>query len=140
MSGLRWVLAAAVLMLLPVVVELAVRWWLRHRGAYYVFPPGLRLRLHPDPEVFPQCEPVVRFDINSDGGRGDEVPRSRPVDRLYRALVAGGSQPEGYLLDQDTSWPGASSSCSRCRRTSSGSAPPRFMWEASAALAPDRRL
>ena len=26
---------------------------------------------------------------------------------LYRVLVAGGSQPEGFLLDQDTAWPGA---------------------------------
>jgi lysophospholipase L1-like esterase len=33
------------------------------------------------------------------------VPRGR--DGLYRVLVAGGSQPEGYLLDQDSSWPGA---------------------------------
>ena len=102
-----WIVASAALPLVAVVAELAARWWLRHRSAYYVFPPGLSLRLHPDPEVFPQCEPVVRFDINSDGERGDEVPRSRSVDRLYRALVAGGSQPEGYLLDQNTSWPGA---------------------------------
>jgi lysophospholipase L1-like esterase len=26
---------------------------------------------------------------------------------LYRVLVGGGSQPEGFLLDQDTAWPGA---------------------------------
>jgi lysophospholipase L1-like esterase len=107
MTGLSWVLAAAVLLLLSVAAELAARWWLRHRGPYYVFPPGLRLRLHPDRDVFPQCEPVVRFDINSAGERGGEVPRLRANDSLYRAIVAGGSQPEGYLLDQDTSWPGA---------------------------------
>ena len=26
---------------------------------------------------------------------------------LYRVLVGGGSQPEGFFLDQDTAWPGA---------------------------------
>jgi hypothetical protein len=101
------ILAVAVLLLLPLAAELGVRWWLRRRGPYYVFPPGLRLRLHPDPEVFPQCERLVRFEINSAGERGGELPRLRSGDRLYRVLVAGGSQPEGYLLDQDTSWPGA---------------------------------
>jgi lysophospholipase L1-like esterase len=42
--------------------------------------------------------------VNRDGERGDEVPRQ--VDGLYRVLVAGGSQPEGYLLNQEASWPG----------------------------------
>jgi lysophospholipase L1-like esterase len=93
-----------VLVLFLVAIELASRWWIHHRGEYYVLPPGLRLRLQPDPDVFPQMEPVVRFDVNSDGERGDEAPRS--PDGLYRILVAGGSQPEGYLLDQDSSWPG----------------------------------
>jgi lysophospholipase L1-like esterase len=92
--------------MLIVVAELATRWWLR-RGGYYVFPPGLRLRLHPDREVFPELEAVARFEVNSDGERGSEVPRTRRGERLYRVLVVGGSQPEGYLLDQDTSWPGA---------------------------------
>ena len=106
MSCLLWFLVPAVLPLLAVVAELAARGWLRHRGLYYVFPPGLRLRLRPDPAVFPQFEPLVRFDVNSEGERGDEVPRLRSGARLYRALVVGGSQPEGYLLDQDTTWPG----------------------------------
>lgn len=93
------------LLLLMVAVELGARWWIRHRSRYYVLPPGLRLRLEPDPDVLPQLERSVRFDVNSDGERGDDVPRSR--DGLFRVLVAGGSQPEGYLLDQDTAWPGA---------------------------------
>ena len=71
----------------------------------YVFPPGLRLRLHVDSEVFPQLERETRIDVNRDGERGDEVPRSR--NGLYRVLVGGGSQPEGFFLDQDTAWPGA---------------------------------
>jgi lysophospholipase L1-like esterase len=92
--------------MLIVAAELAARWWLRQSG-YYVFPPGLRLRLHPDREVFPELEAVTRFEVNSDGERGSEVPRTRRGEKLYRVLVVGGSQPEGYLLDQDTSWPGA---------------------------------
>lgn len=105
MTSRGWVLAVAVLPLLYVAAELAARWWIRRRDEYYVFPPGLRLRLQMDPEVFPQLEPATRFDVNAQGERGDEVPRS--ADGLYRVLVGGGSQPEGFLLDQDTAWPGA---------------------------------
>jgi lysophospholipase L1-like esterase len=109
MTFLFWVFVAATagLVLLPVSIELGARLWLRRRGRYYVFPPGLRLLLHPDPEVFPELEPVVRFEINAEGERGNEVPRCKRGERLYRVLVAGGSQPEGYLLDQATFWPGA---------------------------------
>jgi lysophospholipase L1-like esterase len=96
--------APVVLALGAVAAELVARWWLRHRSAYYVFPPGQRIHLHPDPTVFPQLERLVRFEINRQGERGSEVPRRKAG--LYRILVAGGSQPEGYLLDQDTSWPG----------------------------------
>lgn len=107
MTGLYWIVAPVVLLLLAVVAEHLARWWVRYRHLYYVFPPGLRLLLHPDPKVFPQLEPSIRFEINSEGERGDEVPRVRAGERLYRILVAGGSQPEGYALDQPTSWPGA---------------------------------
>ena len=74
------------------------------RGGYYVMQPGQRTHLTPDPEVFPNLERLVRFEVNREGERGDEVPACAS---LYRTLVAGGSQPEGYLLDQETSWPGA---------------------------------
>lgn len=107
MNGLIWVVAPAGLLLLAVAAELLARWWIRHRNVYYVFPPGLRLLLHPDLTVFPRLEPSVRFEINREGERGGEVPRLRRGETLYRVLVAGGSQPEGYMLDQDTSWPGA---------------------------------
>ena len=90
--------------------EIAARWWIRRRNRYYVLPPGLRLQLFPDREVFPQLERETRFEVNSDGERGGEVPRPRAG--LYRVLVGGGSQPEGFLLDQDTAWPGALSGCS----------------------------
>jgi lysophospholipase L1-like esterase len=97
--------AITVVLITAVAAELAARWWLRHRNQYYVCPPGQRNRAYPDPDVFPQLERVARFEVNSDGERGDEVPRS--ADGLYRVLVGGGSMPEGFLLDQDTTWPGA---------------------------------
>ena len=100
-------LVVAILLPLVVVSELAARWWLRFDGAYYVFPPGQRLRLHLDRDAFPELEPVVRFEVNRDGERGAEPPAVAPGETLYRVLVVGGSQPEGYLLDQDTCWPGA---------------------------------
>jgi lysophospholipase L1-like esterase len=101
------VLLPLLLLSLSVVAELIARWWLRREGAYYVSPPGLRLRLHLDRDAFPELEPVVRFEVNCDGERGADPPSLAPGETLYRVLVAGGSQPEGYLLDQDTNWPGA---------------------------------
>lgn len=106
MSGLGWILATVVAVsALAVATELATRWWLRRFGGYYVWPPGLRLHLHPDPEVFPQLERRARIEINADGERGNAIPRAD--GRLYRILVAGGSPVECALLDQPTSWPGA---------------------------------
>ena len=93
--------------LLFVVAELAARWWIRRRHAYYVVAPGTRVRISPDRQAFPELEPLVRFEVNEDGERGWAVPRVGANETLYRVLVAGGSQPEGYLLDQDTHWPGA---------------------------------
>jgi len=100
----HWLVAAAIVALLVGLAETGARWWIAHRSRHFVLPPGLRLRLEPDPDILPQLERVVRFDVNAEGERGDELPRSS--EGLYRILVAGGSQPEGYLLDQDTSWPG----------------------------------
>jgi hypothetical protein len=98
---------AVAVLLAAVTAELVARWWIRRRTAYYVHPPGLRLLLHPHPDVFPQLEPSVRFEINAVGERGDDLPRLRAGETLYRVLVVGGSQPEGFFLDQDTAWPGA---------------------------------
>jgi len=85
------------------LVEIGMRWWIRRSNLYYVFPPGWRMRLHLDRDTFPDFPPVVRFEINSEGERGNEVPRH--ADGLYRVLVAGGSQPEGAFLDQPSAWP-----------------------------------
>jgi lysophospholipase L1-like esterase len=102
---LEWMVVAAGVPALYAGVELGARWWIRRRAQYYVLPPGLRLRLEIDRDTFPQLERRARFDVNNDGERGDELPESS--DGLYRVLVAGGSQPEGFLLDQNTAWPGA---------------------------------
>jgi lysophospholipase L1-like esterase len=105
LTGLLWGVVVVAMLMAAVAAETTARWWLRHRRRYYVLPPGLRIRTYPDPKVFPHLEQVTRFEVNLDGERGDEVPRS--VDGLYRVLVGGGSQPEGFFLDQDTAWPGA---------------------------------
>jgi len=98
--------AAVVLGLFTIVgVELLARFWIRRRGEHYVFPPGLRLRLLVDREIFPELEPEVRFEINSLGERAAEPPRS--VEGVYRVLYTGGSQPEAYMLDQRSTPTGA---------------------------------
>jgi hypothetical protein len=97
-------LAALTLMVVAAfVAEYGARAWLKYRQRYYVLPPGLRLLVHPDPEVLPQLPPTARFVVNRDGERGYDLPRS--TEGLYRVLVGGGSQPEGFFLDQDVSWP-----------------------------------
>jgi hypothetical protein len=105
MVVIAWVLAGLLAAATLVVgVELGARSWIRRRRHYYVLPPGLRLRLEVDRPTLSQLEPVVRFEVNREGERGGDVPRS---PSLYRVLVGGGSQAEGFLLDQHTSWPGA---------------------------------
>jgi len=89
------------------LAEIAARAWIRFRRAYYVCLPDQRLRLQIDRETLPELDPIARFDVNKEGERGPEVPRLRRGESLYRVLVAGGSQPEGYLLDQHVNWPGA---------------------------------
>jgi lysophospholipase L1-like esterase len=95
------------LVVVVIAAECAARAWIRFRRAYYVCLPNQRLRLHIDRETLPELDPVARFDVNKEGERGTEVPRLRRGETLYRVLVAGGSQPEGYLLDQHVNWPGA---------------------------------
>jgi len=97
--------ALAALVLAMLGIESIGRLWLTRHPRYFVYPPGMRLRVHPDRDVFPQLPPTARFMVNREGERGDELPAS--TEGLYRILVAGGSQPEGYFLDQDSSWPGA---------------------------------
>ena len=85
--------------------ELAARAVVRASGAYYVWRPHDRTHMQLDPAALPTLEPLVRFEINAEGERGDELPSDRRG--LFRVLVAGGSAAEGYMLDQPSSWPGA---------------------------------
>ena len=90
---------------LLLLVEAAARWSLRHGSRYAVWPPYMRQEIRLAREVFPELEPRVRFDINSDGERGAEAPRDH--HGLYRVLAAGGSAVECFALDQPSSWPAA---------------------------------
>jgi lysophospholipase L1-like esterase len=101
-----WVVVAGIAALVvAVAAEGGARWWIRHRTRYYVWPPGMRIELRQDPDVFPGVEPCVRVDINADGERGSDVRADEPG--LFRILVGGGSAVECLALDQPTSWPGA---------------------------------
>jgi hypothetical protein len=92
-------MAAVLFVLLGVAMELGARLWLRFRGWYYVWQPGLHLHLHPDRELFPELKPLARIEINRDGERGDEPPTSGTA--FYRILVAGGSPVECGLIDHN---------------------------------------
>jgi hypothetical protein len=112
-TTLGWMLAIAALPLCYAAGELAARWWIRHRSQYYVLPPGLRLRLHIDSQVFPQLERETRLDVNSDGERGDDLPRSS--HGLYRVLVAVGVSRKGSFWIRTPHGPGRSSARSNGR-------------------------
>lgn len=100
-----WIPAVAVgAVVLPVVGELACRWWFRRRTGYHVWLPGMRLDLRQNADAFAQVEPRVRFEVNADGERGSDVTKDKTG--LFRVLVAGGSSAECLALDQPTTWPG----------------------------------
>lgn len=101
-AGLAATAATAVVAM--ALIELGSRRWLRRHTRYYVWPPGLRLELHQAPTVFPGVESFVRFHVNTDGERGNDVQDRG--EGLYRVLLAGGSPVECLALDQTTSWSG----------------------------------
>ena len=70
-------------------------------------PPAFVFSSTPIPRCFRSSSLRSASTINGVGERGDELPRLRAGETLYRVLVVGGSQPEGFFLDQDTAWPGA---------------------------------
>lgn len=98
------VFAALGLLALGIGAELAARWWLRRSTRFAVWSPGMRMEIRQDPGLFPELEPRVRFEVNSDGERGGEAPADQ--DGLFRVLAVGGSSVECYALDQPTTWPG----------------------------------
>jgi hypothetical protein len=95
--------SALSLLLLFVLSELSARVLLRLFGQYFVGAPFARTRMEIDRTALPSLEPVVHFEINDGGERGDMLPKD--WRNTYRVLVAGGSAAECYFLDQKTSWP-----------------------------------
>lgn len=96
-------LAALAGVALVFLAEIGYRWWLRRRSRYYVWPPRMRQEIRLVPEIFPELEHRVRFDVNRDGERGGEVPPEK--NGLYRVLASGGSAVECFALEQPASWP-----------------------------------
>jgi hypothetical protein len=104
LSPLEWILGSALaLAVLFVLAELSARLVLRNFGRYFVWAPYARTRMELDRDALPSLEPVVHFEINEAGERGDMLPKD--WSKTYRVLVAGGSVAECYFLDQKTSWP-----------------------------------
>jgi hypothetical protein len=97
---LKWMAAAAFSF---AIIELLVRGWIRGRGEFAVWRPGQRVHMHTDRAALPSQEELVRFEVNSEGERGDEPPHD--LAHTYRILVAGGSAVECWFLDQPSTWP-----------------------------------
>jgi hypothetical protein len=66
-----------------------------------LFRPGLRLTLHPDPQVFRGTSPVVHFSTSRLGLRGT----AEWDDHAYRVLCVGGSTTVCMYLDDEATWP-----------------------------------
>ena len=91
-----WLSIPAVLLLLAGGAELGARWWMRHRAVYYVFPPGLRLEVRPDPAVCPEIERRVRFDVNLDAANRVNLRLHSQLLKLARQ-VRGGCDASRFL-------------------------------------------
>lgn len=83
--------------------EVMCRWWLRAHARYRPWKPHYRAEFHLDSAILPGFPSPARFYVNSRGERGSDPPRV--PGKLYKVLVAGGSAAEGYILDQDVTWP-----------------------------------
>jgi lysophospholipase L1-like esterase len=94
-------LLAASLAVALVLAELVARAALP-ANRFYVWPPGMRVEIHPDPRYVQGVRPSGRFTTNAWGLRGDEFGADSAE---YRILVIGGSTSEMRYLDDSLAWP-----------------------------------
>lgn len=81
------------------VAELLLRFYLV--PGYYVWPPGFRQKLDPDPNIIHGVTAPARLTINSLGMRGDPLEDGRS----YHLLAVGGSTTICIYLDDAKAWP-----------------------------------
>ncbi len=104
MEPILWpALAACAALAGAVGVELALRWYWRHRSRSFVNYPNSRLTLYPHPDISEHLDKAVECRTNELGDRGGPVPKG--PGRVMRGLVLGGSAAECMFLDQEKSWP-----------------------------------
>ncbi len=96
-----WLQFALLFLTLLIAAEAATRLLFR-RSKHHVWCPHTRLDLHIDRQALPDMNAVVRIRINSRGERSSEPPPDSV--KCCTVLVAGGSVPECYYLDQDQQW------------------------------------
>jgi len=89
-----------------VLAEALARLWVRCDLRYYVRRPYSRQVFATLPEVSPYLRNPVETSCNSDGERGNEVPKVAK-GKLYRVLAVGGSFVECNMITQEKSWPAA---------------------------------
>jgi hypothetical protein len=84
------------------IAEISARMWIR-RQRPYVYRRWYRAAMAINEEALPAMERRVRLEVNSEGERGDPLPRDR--EGMYRIVAAGGSAVECGVLDQSSTWP-----------------------------------
>lgn len=90
--------------LLAVLAELGLRFWLRHMARSWAFFPHSKIEMTIAPGICSYLpDRTVAYEINEDGERAGPVPNAA---RLYRVLVVGGSAAECRLLNRDETWAG----------------------------------
>lgn len=83
------------------VTEIGLRLFAQSPERYFVLAPLERRVFRPLPGAMPGVGARARFDVNSQGLRGDELAG----DRDLVVLAIGGSTTECVFLDQDETWP-----------------------------------
>ena len=83
------------------LIEVILRVAFPAQTRYYVWPPGTRKALHPDPKHMPGVSGNTHFTVNTQAIRGKELG----PDTEYRVLAIGGSTTECLYLDDPEAWP-----------------------------------